>query len=282
VSAGYFEALKIQVLRGRTFTEVDHRGPPVVVINQALAKQFWPDADPLNDRMTVGVGAPAFRDEVPRQIVGVVDDVRVRALNRDPLPNMYFTGGRLQPSDASGFGMSAWVIRTRAAPASLSAAIEHELREVSGGLPVARIRTMEEILSRSTAAENFNMLVLTIFGCAALVLAAIGIYGVMAYSVGQRAQEIGVRLALGAGSSRIRSMVLFQGLRPALAGVVCGLVAALGLTRVIAGFLFGVRPWDPLAFLVVPVILVGVALVAVWLPAVRASRVDPIRALRYE
>jgi predicted permease len=274
VSAGYFETFKIPVLRGRTFTERDDSGPPVVIINQALAKQFWPDSDPLNDRMLIGQGAPAFKDELPRQIIGVVGDVRVSALNRDPLPDMYFTG--------SGMDRSTWVIRTRVAPMSLSAAIQNELREASGGLPVARVLTMEEILSRSTAAENFNMLVLTIFGCSALLLAAIGIYGLMAYSVGQRAQEIGVRLALGADSSRIRNMVVFQGLRPVLAGVVCGLAAAVGLTRVIASFLFGVKPWDPLVFLVVPITLVVVALVAVWLPAMRASRVDPIQALRYE
>jgi predicted permease len=274
VSAGYFEAFKIPVLRGRTFTERDDSGPPVVIINQALATQFWPDSDPLNDRMVIGQGAPAFKDEPPRQIIGVVGDVRVRALNRDPLPNMYFTASRIHPS--------AWVIRTRVAPMSLSAAIQNELREASGGLPVAHVRTMEEILSRSTAAENFNALVLTIFGCSALVLAALGIYGLMAYSVTHRAQEIGIRLALGAESSQIRKMVVVQGLRPALAGVVCGLAAAFGLTRLIASFLFGVKPWDPLVFVVVPVILVVVALVAVWLPAMRSSRVDPIHALRYE
>jgi predicted permease len=273
VSAGYFETFKIPVLRGRTFTERDESGPPAVIINQALAKQFWPDSDPLNDRMMIGQGAPAFKDDPPRQIVGVVGDVRLR-LNRDPLPTMYFTGSALHPS--------AWVIRTRAAPMSLSSAIQNELREASGGLPVARVRTMEEILSRSTAAENFNALVLTIFGGSALLLAAIGIYGLMAYSVGQRAQEIGIRLALGAESSRIRNMVVFQGLRPALAGVVCGLAAAFTLTRLIASFLFGVKPWDPLVFFVVPATLVVVALAAVWLPAMRASRVDPIHALRCE
>jgi ABC-type antimicrobial peptide transport system permease subunit len=137
-------------------------------------------------------------------------------------------------------------------------------------------------LSRSTAAENFNALVLTIFGGSALLLAAIGIYGLMAYSVTHRAREIGIRLALGAESSRIRNMVVSEGLRPALAGMLCGLAAAFGLTRLIAGFLFGVKPWDPLVFLLVPVVLVVVALVAVWLPAIRASRVDPMHALRHE
>ena len=149
-------------------------------------------------------------------------------------------------------------------------------------MPVADVRTMEQTVSRSTAAENFNMLVLTIFGCAALLLAAIGIYGLMAYSVAQRTQEIGIRLALGAGSSSVRNMVLFQGLRLALAGVLIGLAAAFGLTRLIASLLFGVKAWDPMVFVLVPVVLIGVALVAVWLPAMRASRVDPINALRYE
>jgi ABC-type antimicrobial peptide transport system permease subunit len=173
----------------------------------------------------------------------------------------------------------AWVIRTRVPPLSLSSAIQRELREASG-LPVANIRTMEETVSRSTAGENFNMLVLTIFGCAALLLAAIGIYGLMAYSVAQRTQEIGIRLALGAASHTVRNMVVFQGLRLALAGVLVGLAAAFALTRLITSLLFGVKAWDPAVFAAVPLMLVAVAVAAVWLPAVRASRVDPINALR--
>ena len=164
----------------------------------------------------------------------------------------------------------------------LSTAIQNELRQASGGLPVGRVRTGEEILSRSTAAESFNALVLMIFGCSALLLAALGVYGLMAYSVAQRVQEIGIRLALGAESSRIRNMVMRQGLRPALTGVVCGLAAAFGLTRGLSSFLFGVKPWDPLVFSVVPLILIGVALLAVSLPALRGSRVDPIHALWHE
>jgi putative ABC transport system permease protein len=271
VSAGYFETFRIPILRGRTFSERDESGPPVVVINQTLAKQFWPNSDPLNDHLISGPS--------PRQIIGIVGDVHVR-LDRDPLPNIYV------PSVA-GSGLFqmvplAWVIRTRGAPRSWSAAIQDELRAASGGLPVARVRTMENILSRSTAAESFNALVLMIFGCSALLLAAIGVYGLMAYSVAQRVQEIGIRLALGAESGHIRNMVMRQGLRPALTGVAFGVAAALGLTRGIASFLFGVKPWDPLVFVVVPLILTGVALVAVWLPALRGSRVDPIHALRHE
>ena len=283
VSPGYFETFKVPVLRGRTFTEWDDSGPPVVVINDALAKRFWPHSDPLNDRI-IG-GGLENQDEAPRQIIGVVGDVHDDALNRDPRPNVYTLSAQLDEAAVSLVLPTfpwAWVIRTRVAPLSLSSAIQNELRQASGGLPVARIRTMDEVLSRSMARENFNMLVLTIFGCSALLLGAVGIYGLMAYSLAQRVQEIGIRLALGADSSHIRNMVMIQGLGPALVGMACGLAAAFGLTRLIASFLFGVKAWDPLVFFAVPVILVGVALVAVWLPAMRASRVDPIHALRYE
>jgi len=193
----------------------------VVIINQTLAKRFRPNSDPLKDQIIFS------GDETQRQIIGVVGDVHDDFLNRDPRPNLY------APSVTGGDSL-AWVIRTRAnqmvTPLSLSSAIQNELRQASGGLPVARIRTMEEIRSRSTATENFNMLVLTIFGCSALLLAAIGIYGLMAYSVAQRTQEIGIRLALGAESNHIRNTVVLQlqGMRLALAGIVCGLGAAFG------------------------------------------------------
>jgi predicted permease len=275
VSPGYFETFKIPLARGRSFVQGDDNGPPVVIINQTLAKEFWPLNDPLKDQIVIG-------HEVPRQIIGVVGDVRDDALNRNPRPILYELSAQMTNTGLMSTVPWAWVIRTRVPPLSLSSAIQKELREASGGLPVASVRTMEETLSRSTATQNFNALVLTIFGCSALLLASIGIYGLMAYSVAQRTQEIGIRLALGAESTRIRNMVVLQGLRPALAGVACGLAAALGLTRLIESFLFGVKAWDPLVFFVVPLILAGVAMLAVWLPALRASRVDPMDALRYE
>jgi putative ABC transport system permease protein len=273
VSAGYFETFKIPILRGRTFTERDENGPLVAIVNETLAKQFWPNADPLGSRITIGDG-PLL------QIAGVAGDVHDRGLNRDPRPMLFVPS--VTPGGLLHLVPWAWAIRTRVAPMSLSSTIQKELREATGGLPVAGVRTMEQTLSQSTAAEDFNTLVMTIFGCSALLLAAIGIYGLMAYSVAQRAHEIGIRMALGAESSRIRNMVVIQGLRLVLAGVASGLAAAFGLTRLLASLLFGVKAWDPLVFFVVPMILLSVALVAVWLPAMRASRVDPLYALRYE
>jgi putative ABC transport system permease protein len=267
-AAGYFEVLGIPVVRGRTFTERDETGPPVAIINQTLAKRLWPDRDPLNYQITIG-------KEPPRQIVGVVADVHEGGLDHAPGPNLYM------PS-VTREGMLAWVMRTRVAPMSLSSAIQKELREASGGLPVAQVRTMEEIVAQSRTTGNFTTLVLTIFGCSALLLGAIGIYGLMAYSVAQRTQEMGIRLALGAEPAHIRRIVVVQGLRPALAGLLCGLAAALALTRFLTSFLFGVKPWDPIALVLVPVILTGVALFALWIPAMRASRIDPIEALRGE
>jgi putative ABC transport system permease protein len=273
VSPGYFETFNIPAVRGRIFDEQDDSGPRTVVINEALARQFWPSSDPTRDSIMFAEG--------PRQIIGVVRDVR-HAVTAPPQPTIYMLSAH---ADNTGLMFStpwAWLIRTRAAPHSLISAIESELRQASGGLPVARIRTMDEIVSQATARETFIMVVLTVFGFAALLLAAVGVYGVMAYSVAQRAREIAVRLALGAESNRIRNMVVIQGLRPVAAGVVCGVAAAFGLTGLLSSLLFQVPPRDPLVFLVAPMLLVGVALAAVWLPAVRATRIDPIRSLRCE
>jgi ABC-type antimicrobial peptide transport system permease subunit len=175
----------------------------------------------------------------------------------------------------------AWIVRTRTDPGALSNAIQEQLRQASG-LPVADVRSMSEVVSRSTSRQQFNMWLMTVFGTVALLLAAIGIYGLMAYSVKQRTQEIGIRLALGAEADQVKNMVVFQGMRLTLAGVVIGIAAAFGLTRFIASFLFGVDAWDPFVFVSVPLVLSSVALLAVWLPARRASRVNPIDALRYE
>jgi ABC-type antimicrobial peptide transport system permease subunit len=175
----------------------------------------------------------------------------------------------------------AWVVRTQMEPHTLSSAIQEQLRHATG-LPVTDVRSMGEVVSLSTARERFNMWLMSVFGASALLLAAIGVYGLMAYSVEQRTQEIGIRLALGAQVGQVKNMVVLQGMRLALLGVVIGVAAGLGLARYIATFLYGVTPRDPFVFVGVPILLSIVALLAVWIPARRASRVDPIIALRYE
>jgi ABC-type antimicrobial peptide transport system permease subunit len=175
-----------------------------------------------------------------------------------------------------------WIVRTQGDPHAVVTQVTSALREASGGLPVAHIRTMEEIDHLVISEQRFNMLLLTVFGASGLLLAAVGIYGLMAFSVEQRTQELGIRMALGAQAPQLRNMVLGQGMVLTVIGVVIGLGAAFWLTRFLASFLFGVKAWDPLAFVVTPLLLGAVALAATWIPALRATRVDPITALRFE
>jgi putative ABC transport system permease protein len=284
VSPAYFDVLKIPLARGRLFTSVDQRvAPPVAIINQAMERQFWPDGDPLKDRLIIGNGLGQNFREPARQIIGIVADVHEDALNLNPAPAVFvpstqrtYTGATVASSI-----LKMWVVvRTRSQSQIVNSAIQNELRQSTGGLPVAPLRSMEEILVRSTASQNFNMTLMSIFGGCSLLLAAIGIYGVLAYSVQQRSREMGIRMALGAKPSDVRNMVVFQGMLLAVAGAGIGMTAALGLTRFIKSFLFGVGAWDPLVFILAPIVLTGVALVAVWVPALRASRVDPANVLR--
>ncbi len=286
VSPGYYSVFKIPILRGRDFTDKDTTGAPgVVIINQAFAKQFFPNENPIGQQITIGKGVGPEFDEPARQIVGVVGDIHDGGLNRDPRPVM--TVPQAQVTDGitalnARIGPVGWLVRTHGDPHQAITAVTEQLRQASGGFPVARIRPMDEIVVRSTARESFNMMLLTIFGGVALVLAAIGIYGLMAYSVQQRTQEMGIRMALGADRATIRKLVVWHGMRLAVVGVVLGIAASFGLTRLIASFLFGVKRWDPAVFITVPLILSAVALLAVWLPASRASKLDPMKALRVE
>jgi len=288
VSPGYFEVFKIPVKRGRTFTEDDDRSSrPVAIINEAMAKQYWKNGDPLRDQILIGGGAKNMKElaaEQPRQIIGVIADSRDDALNRNPDPEMFVPQAQV-PDALNELNLRltpmTWVIRTRVGPKSLSSAIQEQLRQASG-LPVSDVRTMDEVVSISTSRQRFNMLLMTVFGGSALLLAAIGIYGLMAYSVEQRTQEIGIRLALGAETGAVRNMVVRQGMTLVLTGVAIGIGSAIGLTRFLQAFLFGVNVRDPLAFVAIPIVLACIALFAIWLPALRASRLDPMHALRYE
>ena len=286
VSTQYFQVFRIPLLRGRTFTQNDDAASDrVAVINEAMAKEYWPKGDALGARITIGHGVGPQFEEPPREIVGIVGSTRDRGLDNDPIPLMYIP----EPQVVDGITALGskilpinWLIRTKVAPFSMSTELQQELRVASAGIPVAHIRTMEQVVGESTARGDFNTMLLTIFAGVALFLAAIGIYGLMAYSVQQRTQEIGIRMALGASPEHVRKMVVMQGMRLAAIGVVIGVAAALGLTRFMAGLIYGVKTWDPIVFVTVAVLLSAVAWFATYIPARRASRVDPMVSLRYE
>lgn len=285
-SPGYFQAFHIPVLRGRAFTVNDSASSqPVVIINEAMAKQFWPNGGELETRITIGKDSGLQFVDPPREIVGVVGDVRDDALNHDPIPTMYVPVAQL--ADRMNVLLNStspitWIIRTRVSPLSLNRQIQQQLRMASGGLPVGNVRTMEQVVSQSTEQNSFNMTLLVIFAALALLLAAVGIYGVISYSVTQRTHEIEIRMVLGAQRHDVLHLLLGHGTRLALLGVGIGVLAALALTRLMAALLYGVRTTDPLTFIGVAILLTLVALLACYIPARRAMRVDPMVALRYE
>ena len=286
VSPDYLSVFKIPLLRGRAFNEDDTAtSPKVAMINEALAQKYWPHQDPIGQEITISKGLGPQMDESSPTIIGIVADSHDEGLGQPASPVVMVPIPQvtdLYTASYTNVQPLIWVVRTHGDPQALSAAITKELRLASGGFPVAHVRTMDEVMGSSTSRENFNMLLLSIFGVVALGLAAIGIYGLMAYSVAQRTQEMGIRMALGADRAAVRRLVVWQGAKLAFAGVVLGLGAALGLAHLIASLLFGVKPWDPAAFVAAPLILISVALIAVWLPAMRASKVDPMQALRTE
>ena len=286
VSPHYFNVFKIPLLRGRAFTETDTGASArVVIINDAMANKYWPKEDALGQQILIGKGLGPQFEEPSRQIVGVVGNVRERGLGNAGVGVMYVPQSQMTEgltALANSVLPLSWCIRTATDPSSLRVAIERELHGVDGQIPISRERTMTEVLAGAVARQSFNTLLLSIFAGVALVLAAIGIYGLMSYSVDQRRQEIGIRMALGADRGMMLRVVLREGMTLAALGVVLGLLLAYGMTRLLASLLFGVKASDPLAFAAVAGILTMVALVAAYIPARRATTVDPAIALRYE
>ena len=271
VNQDYFRAMRIPVLRGRDFTEQEVTGnAQVVVINETLARNFFPDEDPLGRRLVIDFG-----NQEEFEVVGVVGDVRHRALDGEVYQMMYVPTLRI--------GGTNLVVRTSSAdPLALATAVRGEVAAVDKDQPVSGVRTLEEVVAGSVAQQRFRTLLLAVFAGVALLLAGVGIYGVIAYSVTHRTHEIGIRMALGAGAADILKMVVGQGMALALAGIAVGLLAALALTRVLSSLLFGVTATDALTFATVSLLIAAVALLACLLPARRATKVDPMIALRYE
>jgi predicted permease len=281
VSEGYMNALKIPLLRGRDFASSDVMDrPAVILISASLAKQYWPNENPIGKHITL-----SFFPGVAREVVGVVGDVKVDGLDQTrAAAALYMPVGQV-----STVANEAWrsfpmtiVVRSASNPTNLVSAVSGAIRDTDSDIPVVDARTMDDLVTSSLSQPRFSLLLLGAFAMLALILAAIGIYSVLSYSVRRRVREIGIRLALGASLRHVLRMVVFEGMRPALLGLTIGAVAALALARLMSSLIFGVKATDPLTFVAVTVLLALVALFATVIPARRAARVDPMVALRYE
>jgi putative ABC transport system permease protein len=271
VTPGYFHAMNIPLLRGRDFTEVDEpaTAPLVVIVSQTTARRFWGEGDALGRTLhRKGDTARTYT------VVGVVGDVRQNALNQET-PAIYY------PSIGQAAGMGV-VVRTDAPPTSILPVVREQVHALDAALPVSQVRTMDEWLANGAAQPRLNAILLGVFAAVAMLIAAIGIYGVLAYSVTQRTREIGLRMALGAPRGGVLRLIVREGMMVGAIGIGAGLAGALALSRVLASLVFDVRVRDPLTYVVVAAALAVVALAACVIPARKASRVDPMVALRYD
>jgi putative ABC transport system permease protein len=275
VSPGYFDTMGIPLLAGRQLTDHDaEKSPSVAVVSETMAHRHWPGEEAVGKRFAIG---KVTSDADWIQIVGVVKDVRQFELGAQPKAQMYFSYRQ-----ADFFWPEDLVVRTDVEPASLAASVRKAVWDIDKDQPVSNIRTMEDILADSIARQRFSMLLLGVFAGVALLLAAVGIYGVMSYSVAQRTHEIGIRMALGAQTGAVLKLAVGYGLKLVLTGVLIGLVAAFVLTRLMSTLLFGVTATDPATFALISLLLISVAAIASYIPARRATKVDPLIALRYE
>jgi predicted permease len=271
VTPDYFETMKIPILRGRTFTrDEDEQGKPVVLVDENLARRFWPNQDPLGKR--ISYDSPTWHE-----VIGVVPEVRTFGSDAKPLIRMYTPMGRFPQRN-----MTLSVRAGNVDPEALTAAVMRTVHDVDKDLPIAEVATLEDILAREASTRRFNALLFSVFAALALVLAVTGVYGVLAYSVSQRTHEVGIRMALGAGRGHVLRLFIGEGMRLVLLGLVIGLGGAFALTRLLSSLLFGVSTTDIATFVFVAVGLTLVGVFACYLPARRATRVDPLIALRYE
>jgi putative ABC transport system permease protein len=273
VSGEYFRTMGIPMLKGRTFNQHDQIGKPWrVIISKRLADALWPGEDPVGHQALLWKGQSNF----PAEVIGVVGNQRERGLAADPTLTVYL------PSYGSGPGPVQFAVHTAGNPTALTPSLRSILKEIDSNLPLSDVQTMDEIVSRSMAPRRFNMFLLSIFAGVALLLALVGVYGVLAYSVGQRTAEIGLRVALGATPRKVLALIIGQGMRPILIGIGIGLAGALGLSRFVSSLLFGVKPVDPLTYGAVALLVAAAALLSCYVPALRALRIDPVAALRQE
>jgi predicted permease len=272
VSADYFEVLGIPLLRGRTFENRDDAtAPKICVISEAFARRYFPSENPSGKRLVFGFPTPA-----EREIVGIVADVKQSGLDEPAEPEMY------APFEQSPMWEMNFAVRTAGDPVTLTSAVREKIQEVDKDLPVVDMQPMTAYLHDSVAQPRFRTSLVGFFGAVALLLAAIGIYGVISYTVTQRATEIGIRIALGAQPAQVLRLIVFHGMKPVILGLAIGIACAFALTRLLESLLFGVTPSDPLTFVGVVVLLLAVSLSACCVPALRGIRVDPLVALRYE
>jgi putative ABC transport system permease protein len=273
VTPAYFATMGIRLIKGRVFTEQDRAdSSPAIVITEAMARRYFPDEEPLGKR----IGNPDGGKILWREIVGVVADVKHFGLDADARPTMYL------PHSQSPARFMSLTVRTGSDPLRIVAAIRSQVSDLDGNLAVSNILTMEQLVARSVSDSRFILVLLVSFAGLALLLAALGIYGLISYSVTQRTHEIGLRMALGAETSDVLRMVVGHGALLALIGVGIGMAGAFALTRLMSTLLFGVNATDPTIFGLLGLLLIGVALAASFIPARRATRVDPMIALRYE
>jgi predicted permease len=281
VSPGYMRSMQTPILRGRDLNEGEVAGrPAAILISKSMAERFWPGENPIGKRLTL-----TFSPDQVREVVGVVGDVKLDGLDQArPSTALYVPLGQLSKSSQSDFGSfpMTLVVRSTTSPGSMVSAVTNAVHEVDRDMPVRDIFTMDDLVATSLLQPRFNMLLLGVFAALAVLLAGIGIYSVLSYSVRQRVPEIGIRLALGARIPDVLRQVVLEGMKPTLLGVAVGIVGALALGKVVASLVYQVKPSDPLTFASVVALLGMIALLACLIPAYRASRVDPIIALRNE